>query len=364
MQRRPLFLVLATVGALLLATPFVYQRVVGASDPIEPSVAEYFPVQDRETGMWGFVDREGKPLTHAVFDWAGDFRQGRGLAELDGAMGYIDEDYEQTGKWAIYPRFVINDPGDMAAYGFFDGRALARNSDGLWGYLDRDGEWAIEPVMPEARDYPGVPAGDFSEGLAWFQLVEMRERNAVDDLGNAKRDAEDNLIKESYARRTIGYMNRDGKVVIEPKYQMGHDFGEGLAGVRVRSQGSWGFIDRDGRQVIRPQFEAAGVFADGLCPVKRSGRWGYIDTDGEEVIAYQFDEARSFSEGLAAARLGDRWGYINTSGQWAIEPVFDDFDAYAHPGEPRAFENGLARVTLQGETIYIDSSGRQIWPRD
>lgn len=365
MDRRKLFLILGTVGALLVATPFLYRLIAGPSDPILPSTAEYFPVQDPETGQWGFIDNQGNAITPMVFDWAGDYRQGRGLAESKGAMGYIDATFEETGKWAISPRFDLRDAGDQSAFGFFDGRALVRDDNGLWGYIDTTGQWVIEPRFAESdRDYPGVPAGNFSDGLAWFQLVEMDERNMLNADDEFVRDADGKPIKERYPRRSIGYINRRGKVVIEPRYEMAHDFGEGLAAVRIKSHDSWGFIDKDGKRVISPRFHEVGTFSEGLCPVAINGTWGYIDPKGDEVIERRFDEAGLFSEGLAAARLGSKWGYIDNKGEWVIPPTYDDMEDYGHPGDPRPFENGLARVTFEKQTIYINKQGVQVWPKE
>lgn len=368
MDRRKTFLVLATIGAILIAVPFVYRQFAGPSDPILPSTSEYFPVKDSATGKWGFIDKEGNPITPMVFDWAGDFRQGRGLAEISESgtpmMGYIDSSFKETGKWAISPRFELKNPNDQSAFGFFDGRALVRDDSGKWGYIDPAGQWVIEPQFLEAMDYPGVPAGDFSDGMAWFQVVEMSQRNVMDKDDEFVRDADDKPVKEAYPRRKVGYINRQGKVVIAPRYEMANDFGEGLAAVRIKSHDSWGFIDKDGKRVISPRFNAVGRFSEGLCAVAINGLWGYIDKKGEDKIDRRYDEARSFSEGLAAARIGGKWGYIGPDGEWVISPTYDDFEAYAHPGDPRPFENGLARVTLDGQTIYIDQSGEQVWPKE
>lgn len=363
MDRRKRFTALLTIGVLLVLTPIVLRVVLPARADVGPSTAEYFPVQDPATGKWGFIDNQGNPITPMVFDWAGDFRHGRGLAESDGAMGYIKADFEENGDWAISPRFELSDPGDQPAHGFFEGLALARDADGLWGYIDPSGKWAISPRLPEARDYPGLPAGDFSDGLAWFQHVEMGERYQLDDNGKMVRDAEGKPVKEVYPKRRMGFMDREGEVIIEPTFEMVSDFGEGLAAVRMKSHERWGFIDQTGKRVITPKFEQVGRFSEGLCAVREAGLWGYIDAEGEWVIPPMFIEARQFLEGLAAAREGGQWGYINAKGDWVIRPAFDDFDVYAHPGDPRPFENGLARVTLEGQRIYIDTTGRQVWPK-
>ena len=82
MDRRKTFFILATLGALMVTLPFLYKGMTGQSEPIVPGTVEYFPVQDPGTELWGFVDREGNPVTAMVFDWAGDFRQGLGLRKI------------------------------------------------------------------------------------------------------------------------------------------------------------------------------------------------------------------------------------------------------------------------------------------
>lgn len=362
MEHRSRFKILLTIGVLLLLTPLVLRFFAAPDDTDELDTAQYFPVQDPETGKWGFIDSKGKALTPMVFDWAGDYRQGLGLAESLGAMGYIDETFAETGDWAIAPRFELTHEGDQPAFGFYDGRALARSDDGLWGYIDNAGKWAIAPSYPESRDYPGVPAGEFADGLAWFQVVEMSQRYQLDANDQIERDEENKPIMVPYPRRLVGYIDRKGEVVIEPSYEMAQDFGQGLAAVRIKSHDLWGFIDREGKRVLGPEFNGVGRFSEGLCAVSKDGRWGYIDPQGEVVIDLQFDEVGPFTQGLAAAREGGRWGYINPKGDWVIRPTFDNFEAYAHPGDPRPFENGLARVMLEGEPIYIDTKGNQVWP--
>src|ERR1051325_3968961 len=85
----------------------------------------------------------------------------------------------------------------------------------------------------------------------------------------------------------------------------------------------WGFVDKAGKMVINPQFERAGSFSEGLAEV-RLGRWGYVDGSGKIVINPQFDRAAGFSDGLAAVDFGGKYGYVDTAGKYVINPQFDD----------------------------------------
>ena len=62
---------------------------------------------------------------------------------------------------------------------------------------------------------------------------------------------------------------------------------------------AWGYVDKDGKLGINPQFEEGGDFSDGLALVRVNGRYGYIDKSGKLTIQPQFDSAGGFSDGLA-----------------------------------------------------------------
>jgi hypothetical protein len=198
----------------------------------------------------------------------------------------------------------------------------------------------------------------------------------------AARNAPDNagLYRIVDVEGKFGFVDRSGRMAIDPKFEDAGAFSEDLA--RVRVGGKYGYIDTKGAVVINPQFDAAGGFVDGLAPVALNDRWGYVDRrgayainlqfahasefsaglaaviaggkagyvspKGQIVINRQFDVATTFSEGLAAVCVGQRWGYIDTSGKLAINPQFDD---------PGVFADGLAAVSTQGRFGYIGTDG-------
>jgi len=64
-------------------------------------------------------------------------------------------------------------------------------------------------------------------------------------------------------------------------------------------KGKWGYINRQGRVVIAPVFNVAGRFSEGLAPVRKRGRYGYTDRDGKMRIGSRYHYAEPFCNGVA-----------------------------------------------------------------
>jgi hypothetical protein len=109
-------------------------------------------------------------------------------------------------------------------------------------------------------------------------------------------------------------VDRTGKRVHAKGYHCILRMSEGLAAARLKQQ--WGYLDREGKEAISPRFGRAKPFGEGLAAVwmperKRGeddddvlvgGKWGFIERTGRFVVfpRYQAFEAGVFSEGLIA----------------------------------------------------------------
>ena len=125
-------------------------------------------------------------------------------------------------------------------------------------------------------------------------------------------------IGEKYA-----YINKTGKTVFEPRTDgavlnlLGENFSEGMIAIELGGSekmagpvGKFGFMDKGGRIAIEPIFSAASNFSEGLASVCLRGKCGFIDKLGKFVIAPRFTDASSYSEGLARVRVGRKYGFI------------------------------------------------------
>ncbi len=244
----------------------------------------------------------------------------------DGKEGYID----RTGRVVVEPKF------DIAYYfsegiGLFATALIKEYPDGeskmipdKWGLIDTKGEIIAQPQFKSA-------ACVFSEGLLCVGT----------EAG-------------------VGFVDKTGKLVIEPRFSYAKDFSEGLAPVSVGEK--WGFVLKNGEIAIPPQFNDANSFSQGLALVKVKEGYAYIDKAGQVVIHVSVTNAGDFHEGLARVMVGNpgakdkykekgRAGYIDTSGKTVIEPQFDD---------ACDFSEGLACVETEGKMGYIDKAGRMI----
>ena len=188
--------------------------------------------------------------------------------------------------------------------------------------------------------------GDFHDGLAWYEQ-------------NGK----------------MGYINRKGIEVIEPKFHIADDFNEERAYVLDSGQimlidksgeqlalsseidfvsdfnngiarvGKFsdkmnsrmdGFIDKDGKIIIPMKYkrniaspmdliDREDQFSEGLAKVSKNNKYGFIDINDNLVIDFQYDYVSRFTDGVAVARNNGKAGFINKKSEVVIP--FDFLDA-------------------------------------
>lgn len=125
----------------------------------------------------------------------------------------------------------------------------------------------------------------------------------------------------------------------------------------VRYGGRCGFVDRSGKLRINPQFDGAGLFIDGdnLAPVRIGNKWGLINRKGEYVTNPQFDEISVTGRPpVYWVKVGDNWGTITNEGQFSINPQFTHITEFD--------DEGMAVVAVGGKSGVINRSGDFIIP--
>ena len=234
---------------------------------------------------------------------------------------------------------------------FSEGFAAFQNADGLWGYIDRQGQVVIAPVW--------TVADIFSEGRARIGSGsgDSRKYGLIDASGNLVATLTDNVSSywEGMATVTSGgmvsYIDLEGNDVFGRAWKSASPFHEGLAAVVSEGSDLTGFINTSGEQVIAGQWERSYGFSEGLAAVRKDNLWGYIDRSGAVVIEPQYDDCNDFCNGLAAVEKDDWEGYIDASGTVVIPLQYENA---SH------FRDGHAWVKRDGVYQMIDTQGNPI----
>lgn len=226
----------------------------------------------------------------------------------------------EKGKWEYLGNNSLlierKDESYLFRHGFFDSNILALKVDGKdeFAFLINENNYggdlnSIEKVLDflERKYLKMIPQNqiELPNNTYNFQEVEEKTLNLEKDL---------NPVENSEWK--YGYMDRQGNLIINYKYDRAYDFFDDLALVYVTRNKTdyYGFIDEEGNEVIPLKYEFAENFSEGLCLVRLNRKFGYLNKRDETIIPFRFDDADSFESGKARVKLNGRQFYINKNG--------------------------------------------------
>lgn len=156
-------------------------------------------------GKWGYINTKGEAVIPATFDEAGSFdKEGRAIVRSNNKYGIIDK----NGEYILQPTFEWLEK---------DGNNYIATSKGLYGWSNQKGEWIIEPQYQSAYRF-------FDSDLAPVQAPTGR----------------------------WCYINRKGKIKIKEQFDEAYPFVGNKA--LVKAGPYYGFINDDGKYVINPRY--------------------------------------------------------------------------------------------------------------
>ena len=222
----------------------------------------------------------------------------------NGLYGYVNTD----GDVVIAPQYV--DAGSF-------GSGLAPVSmGGLWGYIDTTGALVV--------DYQWAFAAAFSEGLA-------RVRDGALDL--------------------LGYIDTTGTLVIPCQYYSAYDFVDGVANV------SGGSIDRAGNPVERSSAEKPFTFEK-----EPEGKYPTYHVYCNGAFALTVSGANKYFE-LEYSSIQPVQGAENLwviSGQYLYNSATNQVLMRDMSSISTVCSEGLIHVRRDGETYFVDVNGRMV----
>ena len=230
--------------------------------------------------QWGYIDRTGKIAIAPQFEAVASFSNGLAAVQQNGKWGFVDRE----GTIVATPQF--------SAYRDFDGQlAAVTDSNNLWGYIDSKGTIVVEPKFREIQPFSeGLAAVNFDYRWGYIntsgEMVIAPQFQRVQSFSEGLAGVYLPPPKDKWEERWV-YIDRTGKTAIDLNFYapegvvssvapISH-FSEGLAAVRFGA--NVGYIDRSGKIIIEPQFTDANPFMNGMALVTVGGRW-VGDTEG------------------------------------------------------------------------------------
>ena len=203
-----------------------------------------------------------------------------------------------------------------------------------------------------------INIGNFSEGLAIIRtkkglgFIDKNGDVVIPTIFSFASNFSEGLAVVNFADEKhgygYGYINKNGKTVIPLIYSMASPFSDGIASVAYKDK--WGAIDKKGTWIINPTFDDLWEFDNNLAAAKLKNRWGFINKKGEIIIPLIFELVCGFSEDMGAVKFNGKWGYIDKQGKWIIYPRFNN--------TPGPFIDGQAKVYNKGESFFINKEGK------
>lgn len=321
-------------------------------------------------GKWGYCNASGVLVIPTQFTKASPFSEGRAAVEIEGRWGYIDT----AGKIvipAIYEK----------AEAFSEGYAAVQKND-HYGYINTQGEEVIKFQYYSAGSFKNGCARVFEKNdrnkkrkdIACWAINKKGERVTSDNY-DIESDFSDGLAVfslsnlEPYAAVRYGIITTEGKILTPPIYDEIWGFTDGLAKVMVykstedlrEAYPAYGYINKQGKEVVKPKFATAEQFQFGITVVSEIddtddgwSKHALINTKGEFVLGFNWKYLRLIDSGqLWAIPLNDsRMTRITTKGKTLGSFV---------EGNLTDLGNGLfVETNLYGESIAFAGLNKKI----
>lgn len=344
----PLLVIFALVGAgVILKSNHSNSEVFPQIEVYAPKGKMVIPPQFQDPSFFhnGMADYSTRNSDAPLFTGGGNSGKPLKLNLTDDLYGFISAD----GK--------ITPPLFKMVGQFESGLSPAQSTNDLYGAVDKNGKWVIQPK------YYWV--SNFADGLAAFALTQHSK---------------------------YGYMDTNGKVLISPKWDSAWEFTEQRAMVcnnfvKGISQ-ECGFINPKGDLITKMEFSSftSHPFSEGFAMVCKGldekMKCGFINRDGKVVepittgpVQNEFGDWTPYTSDFIGgyAIFGgqwwdgiQKWGLINREFKTQIEAIFfKELSKYS--SEPWTFDAGVQWQTLGrtkdnlGKTAAVDIKGNVLF---
>lgn len=131
--------------------------------------------------------------------------------------------------------------------------------------------------------------------------------------------------------KLYGYIDNDGKCVIDFQYIIANRFENGF-GTVVNLKNKYGVINAQNKTVVDFKYDEIYSFKENLFVVKLNQKYGLVNTLNVIVLEITYEEIgelfsdRSFIK--IKEGLNEKYGYINSKGEIVIKPIYKNADDF------------------------------------
>lgn len=346
---------------------------------------------DEKSKLWGYINDSGEFVIEPKYDAAFDFSE-EGFAQIHryNSVGLVNDKGEEilqpkykeifnhkngyivahdgrvfhVFNYEGKEQFVSNEYMYIGPYseGLFAVGMLSDNGNLIIGYADKSGKRVIEPKFIRAYDF-------FEKKTVVMANDHMHY--IIDLEGNIIKELEYNLVVPSEDRQTylignnndlFGYLNNEGDILIEPKFNDAQLFEDGNAIVGIKNEESilYGVINLNGEYIIEPKYATITSLGKGYFGVsektnKAGNKYAIAKENGEVITDFLYYDLSKIEKDMITAYDGIQTYIVDLKGNKVSKlPVLKG------NGELK-FNGRIAKATALNRLSYYNDKGKLIW---
>ncbi len=101
-----------------------------------------------------------------------------------------------------------------------------------------------------------------------------------------------------------------GQEIVHPDHSVILPAADGMYCTRKDPNGQYGYLNAEGKYIIEPKYTAARSFRNGVATVSTSDGWGFIKTDNTPLINFEWDDALPYSHD------NQKYCWVKKDGMW------------------------------------------------
>lgn len=350
---------------LVLLIILFQASIISCSDMNNNSV-DLYPAYERKGNMkgWGYINHKGDFLIPPIYDLTIKFNNsGLGKVYRQNKAGFININGEE----------VL--PIEFDELNIVDDDLLIAEKDNKYFIFDTNGK-----ELFSSSDYTFI--GNYSEDSF---VVEKEIDNGVSAMGFIDKNGKE-IIEATYEKvfnfnqgkavvklydSNYEIINKRGETIQKLDYNYVLPSSGGNEYLVVDDENRYGYLDRNGDIIVKPQFAIGSSFEDGYARVTNSDiesknrLWGIIDEKGEYVIDPEYTNITYLGEDLFAVSK-DKFVSAGSSNltKHAIMTIkgelLTDYSYYNIGGAEGKFKNGMISVYDGEKTYILDKEGNRI----